>query len=118
MLKAISVVVLAISLLAGTLAHGRTWRVERDGSGDFTVIQDAVDAAGSGDVIEIGPGRFDEFAQYDNGGPTWDIYIFIVGKDLTFIGAGMGRRSSVRDRWRPHPSSSRISCYGDYYNFP
>ena len=44
---AIGLLVLAVA----SSAHGRTWHVEKDGSGDFTVIQDAVDAAADGDVI-------------------------------------------------------------------
>jgi hypothetical protein len=40
---------------------GRTWSVEKDGSGDFSVIQDAVEAAAPGDTIQIGEGRFEDF---------------------------------------------------------
>lgn len=40
-------------------AVATTWRVELDGSGDFSDIQPAVDAAASGDTILVGPGRFD-----------------------------------------------------------
>ncbi len=32
-------------LLGSAPANGRTWRVARDGSGDFTRIQPAIDAA-------------------------------------------------------------------------
>jgi hypothetical protein len=67
-------------------AYGRTWHVERDGSGDFTVIQDAVDAASNGDIIMIGPGRFDEYRSV--GSPIYDVYVLIQDKSLTFIGAG------------------------------
>jgi len=83
-------VLLATILILAATAHGRTWSVQRDGSGDFTVIQDAVDAASDGDVIEIGPGRFDEFRTiYNNSGmPLYDVYVNIEDKDLTLIGAG------------------------------
>jgi len=50
---------IAIRIVLGAEAtHGRTWYVERDGSGDFWNIQNAVDIAEDGDVIEIGPGLF------------------------------------------------------------
>ena len=52
-----TVVVVAVLLGLALPVAARTWRVEKDGSGDFTVIQDAVDAAAAGDTIRIGPGR-------------------------------------------------------------
>ena len=50
-------------LLAATPlgVHARTWTVEKDGSGDFTIIQDAIDAAADGDTVRVGPGRYDTF---------------------------------------------------------
>ncbi|MFH2054054.1 MAG: hypothetical protein ABIK96_16485, partial [bacterium] len=39
-------------------ASARTLCVERDGSGNFTEIQPAIDAAASGDTILIGPGEY------------------------------------------------------------
>ena len=72
-------------------AYGVTWTVERDGSGDFTVIQDAVDAASDGDVIEIGAGRFDEYETiWDDGVPDYDVYVDMNGKRLSLIGSGAG----------------------------
>ena len=41
--------------LAG-IARADTLRVEQNGSGDFTIIQEAVDAAAHGDTILIGRG--------------------------------------------------------------
>ncbi len=77
-----------LSLLCmATPAQSRTWQVEKDGSGDFTVIQDAVDAAEEGDVIEIGPGRFDDTISY---GGYWTVFILVEGKSLTFRGSGIG----------------------------
>ena len=70
-------------------AHGRTWIVELDGSGDFTVIQDAVDAAMDGDVIFIGPGRFNVFHTVYNGStPLYDVYVAVDNKSLSLVGAG------------------------------
>lgn len=85
------VALVTLSLWA-TVAAGRTWTVRQDGSGDFQVIQEAVDAASDGDVIDIGPGRWDDYQLiwYD-GAPAWDAYVFIDGKSLTLQGAGAGQ---------------------------
>lgn len=80
-------VMLLITLLASS-AEARTLRVEKDGSGDFTVIQDAVEAAASGDTLRIGPGRFSEYANYQSAGNIWHIYVHFRSGALTIIGAG------------------------------
>jgi len=48
-------------LFVPPVANGGLLRVEKDGSGDFQVVQDAIDAAAPGDTILVGPGRFDLF---------------------------------------------------------
>jgi hypothetical protein len=60
-------------------------RVEQDGSGDYLLIQDAVDAAADGDTILIGPGRYDDLQ------PRGDNNVVCVARwddsrGLTFIG--------------------------------
>ena len=70
------------------LCEARTWRVEKDGSGDYSIIYEAVDAAASGDTILIGPGRFEEYRlepEY-----AWRTYccVHASSKDLTLIGSG------------------------------
>lgn len=79
--------VLAV-LAAAIPATAATWRVEKDGSGHFTVIQQAVDAAAAGDTIRIGPGLFSERAPYGN--PPWQLNacVRVDVADLTIIGAG------------------------------
>ena len=57
--------------------------------GDFTVIQHAVDAAENGDIIEIGPGRFDDYVTHYPS-PYYDVYVDIQGKSLELHGAGVG----------------------------
>ncbi|MDD5718969.1 MAG: right-handed parallel beta-helix repeat-containing protein, partial [Candidatus Krumholzibacteria bacterium] len=59
---------------------------------DFWNIQNAVDAASDGDVIEIGPGRYQEYSTvYNNSGhPYANIYVNIGEKSLTLIGSGTG----------------------------
>ncbi|MFV2064158.1 MAG: right-handed parallel beta-helix repeat-containing protein, partial [Chloroflexota bacterium] len=55
-----------------TDAENRTWNVAQDGSGDFTTIGDAVDAAIDGDVVLVQPGIYDES--------------IVVGKDVSITG--------------------------------
>lgn len=88
------------SVLAGALlgawgclladdALARTWRVEKDGSGDYQVIQDALDSAAPGDTILVGPGRFDDFEPQtftDLG--TYAMIMRPRAGPLTVIGAG------------------------------
>ena len=50
---------LVILLIAGGVSYtpvsAATWHVEKDGSGDFTVIQDALEAAARDEVRSGGP---------------------------------------------------------------
>ncbi len=51
--------ILALALLlVATHAHAWIWTVHPDGTGDFPTIQAALDAASSGDVIQLGDGVF------------------------------------------------------------
>ncbi len=72
-------------------ALARTWIVVKDGTGDYTVIQDAVDAATAGDTISIGPGRFIETTLYPVPSGEWTPhnYVVIDEKALTLIGSGV-----------------------------
>ncbi len=74
-----------ILMASSTVAQARTWRVEKDGSGDYAIIQAAIDAAADGDTIRIGAGRFDAFAT-QRGMP---INVYLDGqKSLVLSGAG------------------------------
>jgi len=77
-------------MLAGAAvpSAARTWHVEKDGSGDFTVIQAAVDAAAPGDTISIGPGRYTEKAPLTALGWTEYVNVAVRTDSLTLIGAG------------------------------
>lgn len=82
--------ILTLGLLAvACSAHATTWRVETDGTGDFTIIQDALDAAADGDTILVGAGRFDTFRPHEPevNGFLLQI-IMMVRKDLLIQGAG------------------------------
>lgn len=71
-------------------AEARTWRVEKGGSGDYSVIQDAIDIAANGDTIRIGPGQFTEYRIYVYSGNNWPVYANVLSGSLTIIGAGEG----------------------------
>jgi hypothetical protein len=79
-------------VLAAATAHGRTWRVEQDGSGDFDTIQPAVDGSAPGDTILIGPGRYSETTLYNpnvaKGFFPKPVISAITVDDLTIIGVG------------------------------
>ena len=76
--------------LAHGYATGRTWCVEKDGSGDFTTIQPALDAAAPGDTVLIGPGRFIETHEVVTQGWTEDVYAEVSKDSISIIGAGAG----------------------------
>jgi hypothetical protein len=71
-------------------ASARTWRVELDGSGDFTDIQPAVDASAAGDTILIGPGRYDTFRPCVAPAWTEPTIVWVTKDNLTFLGSGQG----------------------------
>ncbi len=76
-----------VLMFHSALCMASTWQVELDGSGDFIVIQDAVDAAAPGDTILIGPGRFETVRPV----PYWEGYsstITIMKGGLVIEGAG------------------------------
>jgi len=83
-----AVLLLLIALEVGQAA-ARSWHVRLDGSGDFTVIQDAIEAAAPGDSILIGPGRFDQFrlVTFQSGGSA-AVFMSPRTGPLTIVGAG------------------------------
>jgi len=81
-----ALLVLAALLMAGPLVMARTWKVEQDGTGDWVTIQEAFDAAASGDTITIGAGRYSDFQPTPNS--TTAIGYINSPMDLTIIGAG------------------------------
>jgi hypothetical protein len=79
---------IAWTALPSTRTEAATWTVEKDGSGDFTVIQDAVNAAASGDSIRIGPGRYEEVHTFQLPGGLVEAHARIEQSELTIVGAG------------------------------
>ena len=64
-----------------------TWHVEQDGSGDYEIIQHAVDVAAVGDTILIGPGRYDQYWEFQPQINWWAV-VGVETDSLTFIGTG------------------------------
>jgi len=83
---------LATAIMALALpASAATWHVEQDGSGDFTTIQAAVDAAADGDEIAIGPGHYSDSMTHHGTHGDWEVCVLLDGsKSLSFVGAGSG----------------------------
>ena len=77
-------------LVAAAGLDARTWRVEKDGSGDYTTIQPAVNGASPGDTIRLGVGRWTEYAPLDSQGLKWieNVYVHVTVDSLTLLGAG------------------------------
>jgi hypothetical protein len=75
-----------LAALLSSAAGAATWYVEKDGSGDFTTIQPAIDAAAPGDTIQIGPGRYTEYAPYDFGALTEETCVVVDKPNLTIRG--------------------------------
>ncbi|RKZ12521.1 hypothetical protein DRQ32_03570 [bacterium] len=85
-----TLITLLIAVAVPVVAQAATWNVERDGSGDFSIIQDAVDASAPGDSILIGLGRFGELrtgALLLHGGKA-ALILWVNKPGLTIIGSG------------------------------
>lgn len=90
-LVALAGLVLAAAAPVGVAAA--TLRVERDGSGDFSAIQPALDAAASGDTVLVGPGEYTEYSMVRLEGYAWDVAVFAYSDlpSLTIVGSGVGQ---------------------------
>ena len=69
-------------------SNAATITVDRQGNGDFLVIQDAVDAAASGDTILIGPGRYNEGQMVNTAGWEAFVRVLVSQEELTLMGSG------------------------------
>ncbi|MCP4144679.1 MAG: DUF1565 domain-containing protein [bacterium] len=83
--------ILIILVLQPVYLFANTIVVAKDGTGDFTVIQDAIDVAEPYDIIEIGPGTYTEFSLYMDYGVPHDVCINVTVSGLSIIGAGPGQ---------------------------
>ena len=81
-------------LLLSTVAWSNTITVMKDGSGDYTLLQPAADAAAAGDTLLIGPGRYEEVTEfYFNSGVRRDAHLVVRVDNLTIM--GMDRDSVI-----------------------
>ena len=71
--------------VAGT-AQARTWRVARDGSGDFTIVAEAVEAAASGEDDHHRSWGYREVVEYTTPSRTVAMIGWVLQDELTIIG--------------------------------
>ncbi len=76
----------ALNLVDSPTALATTWHVEKDGSGEFTVIQDALNSCTSGDTVLVGPGQYTEHAPFDFGALIEDTYVVVDTPNVTLRG--------------------------------
>ena len=83
--------VLVMLFLTADLAAAATITVQKDGTGDFIVLHEALSAANDGDTILVGPGEFTEMSWVRLPGWSWDIQVcgYAEANNLTIIGSGM-----------------------------
>jgi hypothetical protein len=98
-MRRITTLLLPILIALAAVASARSWHVERDGSADYTVIQDAVDAAASGDTILIGPGRFNEQQWVTCPGWQDSVRVLVHQYELTLIGSGPATIIGQTEPW-------------------
>ena len=72
-------------LLLSTPLTARVITVEKDGTGDYQIIQDAVNASAPTDTILIGPGRYDDFWNF-RPDLNWDAVVGVTVDSLTIKG--------------------------------
>lgn len=87
-MKKLQIFGLVFCLLWPISSSARTWLVRQDGTGDYSVIQDAVDVAEEGDTIDIGPGWYTDHEMYNNGFGWFVTHVDVNTDNLTFVGAG------------------------------
>ena len=80
-----------LSLVMPARALAASWTVDRYGTGDFTTIQDAIDAASDGDTISVLPATYAEAIDFS-------------GKDIAVTSTDGSVRTTIE------PSASSSSC--------
>ncbi len=86
---AVILLILSLALLSLGESRSATWVVARNGSGDYSRIQNALDVCAAGDTIQIRPGRYDEFQVHAFGlGGSAAVVMIPKVAPLTIQGAG------------------------------
>lgn len=75
-------------MAAADLATAATWTVRKDGTGDFAIIQEALNVAASGDTVLIGPGEYLERYQIPGETVGMEACAYVPVSEITIIGAG------------------------------
>lgn len=91
--------ILLILLILPSTGFAHTWRVDRNGDSDFVVLQDALDAAASGDTISTGPGRYDDWESYGSGGNVRRVCGFVGVGVVTIVGSGAETVIGPEEPW-------------------
>lgn len=111
MKHSIHLVATMVVMSLATTACARTWRVELNGTGDYTDIQPAVEAAAPGDTIRIGPGRFDTFHPITAPAWTEKTIVGVLKDNLTFIGSGKDVTIlGTATFWNPPGDNPKVFC--------
>ncbi len=98
---------LAIIITWTGAANAATHSVQGDGTGDYTTIQAAIDAASSGDVVEVGPGTYAETIDFSGKGITVQS---TDGAESTILD-GEGTRAQVVRFMSGEDSSARLEGF-------
>jgi Right handed beta helix region len=78
--------IVAAGVLIAPATEAATTRVAIDGSGDFTVLPDAIAAAASGDTISIAPGVYDQTRTIAPSGNPVEVMGWAIVSQLTILG--------------------------------
>ncbi len=106
--RAFRISAILVALLIATPSVAATWRVELDGTGNFTNIQSAVNAAAAGDTIHVGPGRFATFHPIGLPGYFDEVIVLVTKPNLTFMGSGKDvTRIGTTSYYGPYGKSPR-----------
>lgn len=81
----------AVVILAAASADAAIFNVRKDGTGDYAVIQEALNVAATGDTVLIGPGEYLERFQIPGDTIGMEAYAYVPVSEITIIGAGSGQ---------------------------
>jgi hypothetical protein len=103
---------LLVLVTVPAFATAATITVRKDGTGDYMVLQQALDVAASGDTVLVGPGEYTESSMVRLNGHGFDSEIFghVRANNVTLIGAGMGVTIIGPETYYGSPSHDTPKC--------